>query len=184
MKEYILAHDIGTGSDKAVLVDFSGKIIATTTRATLFNMTMIHTREHIMRAMYEGIGYNLRWILENYRQDYGFRCDNFRIIGGGSLDKGWMQIIADITGKHFAVVKDPRNAGAVGAAMIPLIGLGVISSFAAAKEFVPIERKYHPNPKNAAIYNKLFQDYKNVYHSLEKAYRQANSARFEGTDQE
>ena len=27
MKEYILAHDIGTGSDKAVLVDFSGKII-------------------------------------------------------------------------------------------------------------------------------------------------------------
>ena len=49
---------------------------------------------------------------------------------------------------------------------------------------MPVEREYHPNPKNAAIYNKLFQDYKNVYHSLEKAYRQANSARFEGTDQE
>lgn len=31
MKEYILAHDIGTGSDKAVLVDFSGKIIAAAT---------------------------------------------------------------------------------------------------------------------------------------------------------
>ena len=38
--------------------------------------------------------------------------------------------------------------------------------------------------KRIAIYNKLFQDYKNVYRSLEKAYRQANSARFEGTDQE
>ena len=31
MKEYILAHDIGTSSDKAVLVDFSGKIIAAAT---------------------------------------------------------------------------------------------------------------------------------------------------------
>lgn len=180
--------DIPPGSDHLICTPWMlGErcpVSSTTTRATLFNMTMIHTREHIMRAMYEGIGYNLRWILENYRQDYSFRCDNFRIIGGGSLDKGWMQIIADITGKHFAVVKDPRNAGAVGAAMIPLIGLGVIPSFAAAKEFVPIEREYHPNPENAAIYNKLFQDYKNVYRSLEKAYRQANSARFEGTDQE
>ena len=31
MKEYILAHDIGTSSDKAALVDFSGKIIAAAT---------------------------------------------------------------------------------------------------------------------------------------------------------
>ena len=31
MKEYILAHDIGTSSDKAVLVDFSGKIISAAT---------------------------------------------------------------------------------------------------------------------------------------------------------
>lgn len=157
-------------------------VSSTTTRATLFNMTMIHTREHIMRALYEGIGYNLRWVLENYQKDYGFKCDNFRIIGGGALDKSWMQIISDITGKTFSVVADPRNAGALGAAMIPLIGLGVIPSFAATKEFVPTDREYHPNPENKAIYDKLFRDYKNVYRSLEKAYKIANSARFEGED--
>ena len=49
-----------------------------------------------MRSVYEGIGYNLRWILENYQKDYGFSCDNFRIIGGGALDAGWMQIIAEM----------------------------------------------------------------------------------------
>ena len=92
------------------------------TRATLFNINPTHTREHLMRAVYEGIAYNLRWILENYRKDYGFEGNNFRIIGGGALDRGWMQIIADVTGCTFSVVRNPRNAGALGSAIIALIG--------------------------------------------------------------
>ena len=155
-------------------------VSSTTTRATLFNINMVHTREHLMRAVYEGIGYNLRWILENYKADYGFSCDNFRIIGGGALDDGWMQIIADITGKHFAVVKDPRNAGAVGAAVVALIGLGELPGFGAAKDFVQIEKRYKPNPENKKIYDELFVDYKNIYHSLETAYQAANGSRFTG----
>lgn len=158
-------------------------VSSTTTRATLFNINMVHTREHLMRAVYEGIGYNLRWILENYKQDYGFTCDNFRIIGGGALDDGWMQIIADITGKHFAVVKDPRNAGAVGVAVVALIGLGELPGFEAAKDFVQIEKRYKPNPENKAIYDDLFEDYKNIYKSLEKAYIIANGRRFTGEEQ-
>ncbi|MBR0374765.1 MAG: FGGY-family carbohydrate kinase [Mogibacterium sp.] len=154
-------------------------VSSTTTRATLFNMTMVHTREHIMRAVYEGIGYNLRWILENYQKDYGFDCNNFRIIGGGALDKAWMQIIADITGKSFSVVNDPRNAGAVGAAMVALIGLGEIKAFEDTKDFVKVSHTYTPNEENIAIYNKLFRDYQNIYNSLEAAYRLANGPRFE-----
>lgn len=174
--------DIPAGSDHLICTPWMlGErcpVSSTTTRATLFNMTMVHTREHIMRAMYEGIGYNLRWILENYSKDYGFSCDDFRIIGGGSLDNSWMQIISDITGKSFSVVKDPRNAGAVGAAMIALIGLGEIESFAATKEFVEVDKHYTPHKENSKIYDKLFADYKNVYRDLEKAYKNANSSRF------
>lgn len=157
-------------------------VSSTTTRATLFNISMVHTREHMMRAVYEGIGYNLRWILENYRNDYGFSCDNFRIIGGGALDDAWMQIIADITGKYFSVVKDPRNAGAVGAAVVALIGLGELPGFWAAKDFVQVEKRYEPNSENRRIYDDLFEDYKNVYKSLEKAYITANSQRFKGEE--
>ena len=155
-------------------------VSTTTTRATLFNINMVHTRQHLMRAVYEGIGYNLRWILENYQKDYGFSCDNFRIIGGGALDDAWMQIIADITGKHFAVVKDPRNAGAVGVAVVALIGLGELPGFEAAKDFVQIERRYKPDPANKKIYDDLFIDYKNVYNGLNAAYKTANGKRFTG----
>ena len=158
-------------------------VSSTTTRASLFNISMVHTREHLMRAVYEGIGYNLRWILENYQEDYGFSCDNFRIIGGGALDDAWMQIIADITGKHFSVVKDPRNAGAVGAAIVALIGLGKLPGFWSAKDFVQVEKRYAPDPANAEIYDELFRDYKNIYASLEDAYKSANGSRFKGEEE-
>ena len=153
-------------------------VSSTTTRATMFNITMVHTREHMMRAVYEGIGFNLRWILENYSIDYGLKCDNFRIIGGGALDEAWMQIISDITGKSFSIVEDPRNAGAIGGAVVALIGLGELSDFAEAKDFVRIDRRYTPNKENSKIYDKLFLDYKEIYHSLRKTYTLANGERF------
>ena len=150
----------------------------TTTRATLFNINPEHTREHLMRAVYEGIGYNLRWILENFRADYKISCDHFHIIGGGALDEGWMQIIADITGVEFNVVDNPRSSGALGAAIVAMIGLGRLDGFDDAKKFVKVSKNYTPNTQNKAIYDELFASYKDVYYSLKAAYRRANGARF------
>lgn len=151
----------------------------TTTRATLFNINPEHTREHLMRAVYEGIGFNLRWILENFKKDYGFSLHTFRIIGGGALDDAWMQIIADITGVSFSVVSDPRNAGALGGAIVALIGLGELKSFAEARDFVTVSKNYRPKA-NKEIYGKLFADYQNLYYSLKKTYKIANGKRFGG----
>lgn len=153
-------------------------VSSTTTRATLFNISMVHTREHLMRAVYEGIALNIRWILQNLCADYGFCCDEFHIIGGGALDAGWVQILSDITGAVIRAVKNPRNAGAVGAAAVALIGLGELSSFAAAKDFVRTEREFAPNPKNRAVYDELFFQYRKLYRALSGVYRGANGRRF------
>ncbi len=155
-------------------------VSSTTTRSTLFNINPIHTREHLMRAVYEGVAYNLRWILENFKKDYGFEGNNFRIIGGGALDAGWMQIIADITGATFSIVSNPRNAGALGCAVVALIGLGELSGFDKAGDFVQVDKTFKPNNDNRAIYDKLFNDYKNLYRGLSRPYKVANSKRFEG----
>lgn len=155
-------------------------VSSTTTRATLFNINPEHTREHLMRAVYEGIGYNLRWILDNFKKDYKFSCDTFRIIGGGAQNNVWMQMIADITGTKFDVVEDPRSSGALGAAIIALIGLGEIKSFEDASKFVKVKKTYKPNPANYHIYSQLFASYKDIYKGLEKAYQKINGNRFEG----
>lgn len=150
----------------------------TTTRATLFNVNPEHTREHLMRAVYEGIGYNLRWILENFRADYKIECSHFHIIGGGALDEAWMQIIADITGVTFDVVDSPRSSGALGAAIVAMIGLGRLKGFSDAKKFVKVSKNYIPNAENKGIYDELFASYKDVYYSLRGAYKRANGSRF------
>lgn len=153
-------------------------VSTTTTRATLFNMSPSHTREHIMRAVYEGIAFNLKWILENFKKDYGFACKSFRIIGGGALDKAWMQIIADVTDTEFEVVDNPRSAGALGSAIIALIGLKELPDFEAARTFVKVSEKYRPNLKNVPIYNEMFEIYKRLYKDLKKTYVRINGKRF------
>lgn len=155
-------------------------ISSTTTRCTLFNLNPEHTREHMMRAVYEGVAFNLRWILENFERDYGFKGHNFNIIGGGALDDAWMQIIADITGAKFSIVENPRNAGALGAAIIALIGLGELKSFKDAKDFVKITKTYKPDKENREIYNELFVTYKTLFFDLKRTYKRANGRRFEG----
>ncbi len=155
-------------------------VSSTTTRATLFNISMEHTREHLMRAVYEGIAYNVRWILENFKADYGFAPVNLSIIGGGALDSGWMQIMADVTGHEIRVCADPRNAGAVGAAAVALIGLGELESFEDVKEFVKIARAYSPNPTRKQTYDALFGQYQKLYAALAPLYKDANGKRFEG----
>jgi xylulokinase len=153
-------------------------VSSTTTRATLFNISMVHTREHLMRAVYEGIAYNIRWILQNFCKDYAIGCDDIRIIGGGALDKGWMQILSDVTGRKISVVENPRNAGAVGAAVVALIGLGELPSFAAAKKFVRVSAVFLPIEENRSVYNALFSQYKQLYQSLAGVYAAANGKRF------
>ncbi|RLC61617.1 MAG: hypothetical protein DRI80_08325, partial [Chloroflexota bacterium] len=39
-------------------------IADTWVRSTFFNISADHTREHLLRAVYEGVAYNLRWIVE------------------------------------------------------------------------------------------------------------------------
>lgn len=176
--------DIAPGSDHLICTPWMlGErcpISTTTTRATLFNINAEHTREHFMKAVYEGIGYNLRWIIENFKEDYKYSCKRLRIIGGGAQNDSWMQILSDIMDIEFGVVVDPRSAGALGGAITAMIGLGVIKNFSEGKKFVKIEKVYKPNEKNKEIYAKLFSSYKDVYYGLKAAYKRANGKRFKG----
>ena len=40
-----------------------------------------------------------------------------------------------------------------------------------------------PTPASKKVYDKLFEDYKRIYYSLEKAYKLANGARFSESEE-
>ena len=49
--------------------------------------------------------------------------------GGGSKNKSWMQLIADITNRKIITTSQPVNAGAIGAAMCAMVGSGIFKDF-------------------------------------------------------
>jgi len=147
-------------------------------RSTFFNLSADHTREHLLRAVYEGVAYNLRWIVEIVEHTFGFPMPVLRVIGGGARGAPWMQIVADVTGRRVETVANPQESGAVGAALTAAVGLGLYSGFEALKKVVHVEREFEPQAGNAEVYDVLYGAYRRIYDSLRGLYREVNEVRF------
>jgi len=154
-------------------------VSTTTTRSTLFNLSHQHTRAHIARAHFEGIAYNLRWSIENMEKDFGFKIKELKVTGGGSYNNTWMQIIADVTQRKIVSTTQPKNAGALGAAMCAMVGSGTCSSFSEITKLMSIQEEFIPDSANRQLYNQLYVHYQQVYHQLKKPYTTINHQRFE-----
>lgn len=147
-------------------------------RSTFFNISADHTREHLLRAVYEGVAYNLRWMIDIVERDFGFPMPNLRVIGGGAKGGPWMQIIADVTGRRVETVANPQEAGAVGAALTAAVGLGLYPSFESLRDVVQVDRQFEPQPANTEVYKVLYDAYQRLYSSLRGLYRDVNEVRF------
>jgi len=154
-------------------------IADTWVRSTFFNISADHTREHLLRAVYEGVAYNLRWIIEVVEKTFGFPLPVLRVIGGGARGAPWMQVIADVTGRRVETVVNPQEAGAVGAALTTAIGLGLYPDFEALKGVVRVEREFKPQACNAQVYDVLYRAYQHIYSCLRDLYREVNEVRFQ-----
>lgn len=150
-------------------------------RSTFFNMSAEHTREHMLRAVYEGVAYHLRWMIDVVENQFGFPLPVLRLIGGGARGAPWMQIIADVTGRKVEVVAHPMEAGAVGVALTAAVGLGMYPNFLSLKKVISVEREFEPQACNADCYSAQYRIYRRLYGCLHNLYHDANDARFEQT---
>jgi xylulokinase len=147
-------------------------------RSTFFNLSADHTREHLLRAVYEGVAYNLRWIIEIVEKGFHYPVPTLRLIGGGALGAPWMQIIADVTGRRVETVAHPLEAGAVGVALTAAIGLGEYPGFQQLRNIVAVDRLFEPQAANAGCYDHLYRIYHRLYACLHDLYREVNEERF------
>ncbi|HUH46643.1 MAG TPA: FGGY-family carbohydrate kinase, partial [Arenibacter sp.] len=151
----------------------------TTTRSTLFNLTHQHTRGHIARANLEGIAHNLKWAMENIERDFKFQITSLKVTGGGSQNDSWMQIIADITERKIMTTSQPLNAGAMGAAVVAMVGYGTLNDFGEIGKMIHVTHTFHPRTKFSKLYREIHQTYRSVYTNLSQTYQTLNKKRFE-----
>jgi len=144
-----------------------------TVRGGFYNLSLEHTREHMVRAVLEGVALNLKWALI-YMEKLAGKAESINIIGGGAISNIWCQIFADALNRKINRVRDPKEAGAKGAAIIATVALGHIKNFEEAEKLVKIESVYEPNPKNASVYEEIFREFKSIYKNNMKMYHRLN----------
>jgi xylulokinase len=132
----------------------------------------------MVKALLEGIGFNLRWTLENFKQDFNFDVNVIRAIGGGSVNDQWMQGISNITGKTIETITEPKMAGTIGVAMCAFVGAGIFKDFSEMSQLIHRAKVFNPQQEKKPVFDTLFATYKSIYYSFKKAYKHINHKRF------
>ncbi|MHA1959682.1 MAG: xylulokinase [Candidatus Thorarchaeota archaeon] len=145
-----------------------------TLRGGLHNISLPMKREDLIRAVFEGVAFNSRWLYELVEKFIKKKMDPVNIIGGGAQSDVWCQIYADVLNRTIRQVKDPIMANARGAALIASVALGYCT-FDEICHIVQFSKTFEPNPDNRVLYDSLFQEFLNVYKNNEKMYRRLNT---------
>ncbi len=148
-----------------------------TLRAMFFNLNLYHNRGHMLRAVFEGVAYNLRWGLEIVEKLTKLHQDEVRLIGGGSKSDIWCQIFADVWQRKVVKMKNPQLASAVGAACIAFVSLGIFKDFTQVANLVQVDKEFAPDPAKAAIYDKLYAEFPKLYESNKKIFKRLNESK-------
>jgi len=97
-------------------------------KGVLFGLSLGHGRRHLVRAMLEGVGFQLRTLWDHVReQDPGIRVERIYTFGGGAKSRVWRQIIADIMGFPVCLLNEEETA-TLNLACLISIGLGAHKS--------------------------------------------------------
>jgi len=143
-------------------------------RSSFLNLSGQHTREDMMRAVYEGVAYNTRWLVEIVSSEFRFPLPKLRAIGGGAKSATWMQILADVTHRRIETVPDPKEAGAVGAALVAAVGLGIYPGFEALERVTKVDKTFDPRQENFKAYDPLYDSFRESYGRLRPLYKKLN----------
>ena len=144
-------------------------------RGTCINITNQHDRRHILNAVLEGVAYSLRGQVEYYRKDCGKDIASVTAVGGGALRDHWLQIIADVIQIPVHRTTNVRHAGAMGAAVVAAVGLGLYALEDAGK-FINIEKSFYPRQENAVVYDKMYRIFMELYPALKDIYTDLNQS--------
>ena len=142
-------------------------------RGGFHNIGMTTSLEQLVRAVYEGVALNTRWLLTHLERFVGRRLEPVRAIGGGARSDAWCQIYADVLGRPIHRVTQPRLANARGAALIAGVALGDVR-FDEIPERVPVDARFEPNAAHRATYEQLFEAFLELHKGSRRVYHRLN----------
>ena len=145
-------------------------------RAGLYNISLHNNRADIIRAFFEGVALNTRWLVGPVEKFLGRKMQSINIVGGGGSSDVWCQIFADVLNMQVNQVSNPIQANAAGAAFIAAAGLGEIS-FEDVPALVQFKHSYQPDSRNRVLYDEKFEIFTGIYKQLKNTYQRLNQGK-------
>jgi xylulokinase len=132
-------------------------------RGMLFGLAGHHGRQHIFRAVMEGIAFEQRLAFEEMEPRLDQRIEVLLTTGGGSRSPLWRQIMADVTGKTIVVCREAETTS-LGAGMQAAAAVGWHGSLLETAEAMSgVGARHTPSASAAARYDELFAVYREIY---------------------
>jgi xylulokinase len=127
-------------------------------RASFIGLTSSHGVAEMIRAVMEGVAFNLRQCVELF-EEMGMNVKEVRLAEGGSRVDLWCQIISDVLGRPVDLIEE-SDTSALGAAVAAQAGVTNQPLADIAEHAVHIGRRHEP--KQTANFDTLFDRYREL----------------------
>ena len=141
-------------------------------RGAMIGFGEVHKKEHIYRAVIEGLAYSLLDGMHQLEKRDNLKFEKVALSGGASQSDEICQITADVFNRPL-VRGRTHETSALGAAILTAYGIGEYSSIdEAVKKMVVYAKVFEPNSENTKIYDALYNDiYLKMYDKLKPFYK-------------
>ena len=137
-------------------------------------LTVRHERDHLTRAVLEGVSFGLRDSFELIRGAGGANLTEVRASGGGTRSPVWRQILADVLNAQVRTVATAEGA-AQGAAILAAVGANWFTDAAeASAAWLRLDPPTNPGPA-AADYAEIYESYRALYPALRETMHRLGS---------
>lgn len=133
-------------------------------KGAILGLDLSTTRGEIMKALLEGVAFEIRLNLDILKQS-GYEVNELRVIGGGARSQRLIQLKADVIGKAITVL-DVTEAGCMGVAMLAKAFHSRQHVGDIAKAWVKPVSKVEPKLQD--YYNTKFKLYQKLYPALKE----------------
>jgi xylulokinase len=159
------AAKIKPGADGIVVLPyFSGErspINDADARGLIFGLEIGHTKAHLYRAAYEGVGYSINHTLQ-VMAAAGAKAELMTAVGGGTKNAAWLQAVSDIT-KVPQRVPAMTMGASYGNCFIAGFAAGIFKDPKEISKWVATDRTVKPDPQNSSVYETRMKTYLELY---------------------
>ena len=136
-------------------------------RAAFVGLSRHHGRDHLTRAVLEGVAFNLLTCIEAFRES-GATIDRIDAVGGGALGDTWLQVLADVWGVSVRRRSIVEEANSLGAAVTAAVGLGLgLADFSAARALSEVTAEFVPDAGRHSVYRTRHGEFVDAYEHLD-----------------